>query len=399
MSIRCIIIVFFIITLSITLNAGSLRAESSDIKEEEKELRAIEDRLQRTKEDVRGIKEKESSVLGELEKVNRTLNKERKALKKAQYSLGSIKQDIKKTDKEILRLSKKKKMSSERLSKRLGAMYKMQRGGLLRVLNASMPVGAEAGELDRRYKYMTVIMDSDLSLMDEASKDIINLNKEREHLAGLRDSLDRTRKLALLKKEVTQKKFSLRESLLRDVRREKEAHMGLLLELEDASEALQAVIAMLKKEASQGGAAKSSASFTGKGFKGMKGRLPMPVKGNIISKYGKVKHPKFNTVTFNNGILIKAAYGAEARAVYAGKVAYVGWLKGYGQVLIMDNGEGYYTLFAHLSEVIAKKGDVVGRGDTIGLIGDSGTHETAGLYFEVREGGKTKDPMNWVLVR
>ncbi|MBI5344160.1 MAG: peptidoglycan DD-metalloendopeptidase family protein, partial [Deltaproteobacteria bacterium] len=84
------------------------------------------------------------------------------------------------------------------------------------------------------------------------------------------------------------------------------------------------------------------------------------------------------------------------RSVYGGKVAYAGWLKGYGQLLIIDHGGGFFTLFARLQKILKDKGDIVEKGADIALVGDTGVDASAGLYFEIREKGVPRDPMAWL---
>jgi len=131
----------------------------------------------------------------------------------------------------------------------------------------------------------------------------------------------------------------------------------------------------------------------------MKGRLSMPVRGTVTSFFGKVEHPKFKTITFNNGIIIEAPAGSPVRSVYDGRVIYTGWLKGYGQLMILDHGEGFYTLFAHLDRFLKDRGEAVKKGESVALVGDTGPEASAGLYFEIRKRGVPEDPMNWVAGR
>ena len=125
----------------------------------------------------------------------------------------------------------------------------------------------------------------------------------------------------------------------------------------------------------------------------------MPVDGKVVSLYGRVSHPTYKTVTFNNGIVIEARVGSPVRSVYDGRVVYVGWLNGYGQVMIVDHGSGFYTLFAYLSDVLKQKGEAVERGVEIALVGDSGPRASGGLYFEIRQKGVPRDPMAWLADR
>jgi len=120
------------------------------------------------------------------------------------------------------------------------------------------------------------------------------------------------------------------------------------------------------------------------------------VEGKVVSIYGKVEHPKFHTITFNNGIEIAANIGTEVRSVYNGRIAYSGWFRGYGKVVIVEHGGGYYTLFARLSKIVKDINSTVEKGDVLALVGDTGSIKGPHLYFEVRQKGIPLDPLNWV---
>ena len=96
----------------------------------------------------------------------------------------------------------------------------------------------------------------------------------------------------------------------------------------------------------------------------------MPVKGRIISFFGPFKNKKFNVVNFQSGIKIKADRGEPVRAVSDGHILYSSWFKGYGNMIIIDHGDSYYTVYAHLHELYKKKGDRVNTGEDIATVGD-----------------------------
>ena len=85
--------------------------------------------------------------------------------------------------------------------------------------------------------------------------------------------------------------------------------------------------------------------------------LKMPVKGSIISKFGTRQNSNYNSFTFQSGIDIKVQKGAPVRAVFKGKLLYANWLKGYGNLMILNHGDNYYTLYAHVEKILKNKGD------------------------------------------
>ncbi len=132
------------------------------------------------------------------------------------------------------------------------------------------------------------------------------------------------------------------------------------------------------------------------GFAALKGKLPHPAPGPIAVGFGRVVNPLFNTVTVQNGLDIAAPAGAPVRAVAAGKVVHAGWFKGYGNLIIVDHGEGYHSLVAHLGSMQTAMGEEVGAGTVLGTVGDSGSLKGAYLYFEIREHGRPVDPRPWL---
>ncbi|WP_027960542.1 murein hydrolase activator EnvC family protein [Halomonas halodenitrificans] len=124
-----------------------------------------------------------------------------------------------------------------------------------------------------------------------------------------------------------------------------------------------------------------------------RGELPWPVQGNIVSRFGA------GEAVHHNGILIQAAEGSPVHAVHAGRVVFADWLRGFGNLLIIDHGDGVMTLHAHLQHFSAQVGRPVSQGEAIGAVGMSGGHRHPALYFEVRRGGDPIDPQAWIARR
>ncbi|MBQ3402368.1 MAG: peptidoglycan DD-metalloendopeptidase family protein [Synergistaceae bacterium] len=124
--------------------------------------------------------------------------------------------------------------------------------------------------------------------------------------------------------------------------------------------------------------------------------LSWPVNGQVTMQYGSRIHPTFKTKIFNSGIDIKAAAGTPVKAAGPGEVLYQGWLRGFGQVVIIDHGGDLSTVYAHLSGASVREGAAVKAGTVIGRVGNTGTDAEYGLHFEVRKGGSAVNPMNYL---
>ncbi|MFZ3071817.1 MAG: peptidoglycan DD-metalloendopeptidase family protein [Thermodesulfobacteriota bacterium] len=373
-----------LIFIPVSIAASDGNKPDKDIVRQEKKLEDVKKKLDETEKAVKRISKKETTVLEEIEKANKAIRKSREELKKIDSSIAALGKEVSVAEAKVSGLTAEKRLIEWRLRSRLTAIYRMRNGGMLRFIPFDEPAGA-----GRRYRYMTAIMESDARLMERAEVNISELASGKERLQGLLLELGSGRNIASLRKNDAEEAFKNKRSLLSRLKKEKESSLNLAKELEGAKSELMDVIANLEKD-------EETAALEKSGFAAMKGRLKPPVTGRVVSFYGKVVHPKFNTVTFNNGILIEAAYGTPVKNVYKGKVAYIGWLKGYGQVMIIEHGGGFYTLFAHISETMRGKGSIVAGGETVALVGDSGAVDTAGLYFEVRRKGVPSDPLAWI---
>ncbi|OWY26502.1 protease [Herbaspirillum robiniae] len=133
----------------------------------------------------------------------------------------------------------------------------------------------------------------------------------------------------------------------------------------------------------------------GKPFASLRGQLRLPVKGDLTSKFGS-RHGDGPT---SRGMFIRASEGAEVRAVAAGRVVFADWLRGFGNLIIVDHGSQYMTIYGNNQSVLKRAGDVVKAGEAIATAGNSGGNEQSGLYFEMRHQGRAFDPQGWVTTR
>src|SRR5437016_4174793 len=190
-----------------------------------------------------------------------------------------------------------------------------------------------------------------------------------------------------------------RRTLLAKVGDERAYHERMVGELTEASRRLEAFIQELQdkqRKLAKAPPPKARVEPPGVGFGSLRGRLPWPTAGRIVVPFGAQVHPRFGTRTFRNGVDIEAAEGTDVTAVYGGHVIYTGWFKGYGNLIIVDHGTEYYTLYAHIAEIEVKEGEDVRQGQRIGTVGDTASLAGPRLYFEVRYQGKPQNPVEWL---
>ena len=131
-------------------------------------------------------------------------------------------------------------------------------------------------------------------------------------------------------------------------------------------------------------------------FSKLRGRLRLPVAGELVGRFGR---PRNEGPAGKNGVFIRAPEGQPVRAVAPGQVVYADWMRGFGNLLIVDHGEAYLSIYANNESLLKQTGDPVASGEAVATVGASGGNEQSGLYFELRHLGRAFDPLRWVVLK
>jgi septal ring factor EnvC (AmiA/AmiB activator) len=269
-----------------------------------------------------------------------------------------------------------------RLSPRLWGMYRLMRRRPLEVLLSAKDFSAMVW----RSRALRATLEEDLKLLRTVQRVSRLRRQSAAELRRLKGSLDV--RLGFLREQeaLARAQQEALEEVVGTIKGEAELARRMVRELEQADADLTRVI----QELNEGPAPT--------GFGALKGKLPFPAPGVIEVGFGRVVNPRFNTVTVQKGVDIRAPAGMPVKAVAEGTVAYAGWMRGYGNLLILDHGGGYHTLVAHLASVAQEVGAQVAAGDVVGEVGDTGSLKGPYLYFEIRRAGQAVDPSPWLVV-
>ncbi len=133
-------------------------------------------------------------------------------------------------------------------------------------------------------------------------------------------------------------------------------------------------------------------AYSGSNFGALKGKLHLPVRGDVTNRFGAARE---DTGVSWKGLFIKAAEGADVKSVAEGRVVFADWMRGFGNLIIVDHGDGYMSLYGNNQAVFKHVGDEVNGGDSIASVGNSGDNESNGLYYELRRNSQPFDPLSW----
>lgn len=271
------------------------------------------------------------------------------------------------------------------LSHRLLQAYKL---GEMNYLKLMLRVSKSA-DLLRSYQYIMYLARDDQKRVREYRTSLDELEDTRLRLEQENRNLSLYKQDLQLAQETLEGQRREKMKLLASIQREKDMYLSTLGELRVAALKLQDLFTEPKQS-------NSGSSPSGLPFAQYKGILEWPIQGPVIREFGKYRHPKFGTTTMSNGIEISAPEGTDVYSVFAGQVVFAEWFKGYGLSVILAHTNGYYTLYAHNSELMVRRGDTVQRRQVIARAGSTGSLYGSGLYFEIRKKDQPVNPRDWL---
>ena len=356
--------------------------------EYEKRKKHISREIEQGQQEVEAFTRKESDTIKRLEKAEQALDQSRKrsaATKREIFKIqGAINDALKASDK----LRKQIRTNEKYVARGLVALYKISWLGKFHILASANSMH----EFIQRKEGLERILAYEEKIRRDLIRDQAELKKVLARLQSLKDQ--KSIRVQALEKQtrLMSQERSLRAKLLADIRSQKALELAAIDALTQAANELDRKINTLNTSINSPAPDKNVARMP---FSAHKGLLIRPVNGRIISLYGPYKNPKYNITNFRSGIDIEADNGEPVRSVFKGKVLFSSWFKTYGNMIIIDHGKNFYTVYAHLEESFKAKGDDVETGEVIATVGDSGSMTGTKLYFEVRHHGKPVNPMPW----
>ena len=342
------------------------------IQKKKGDLTEVEKELTEKKKEVKRKWWEEKRITDALDKIEHQLDRKKKELGELDAEMKALEQRVARQEQEIARLETSLAALGELFQSRVRAMYKLHRVGAARVL-----FSAEGySDALRRYKAFQLVVGNDVQLLQAYQQGIEEEKDRKQALIAEKAALSKKRGEVEAKKGEVEREVRKKATLLAAVQHERVASEKAIAELKEREKALRSLIQKLTIKA---------AALKSTGFKALRGQLPPPLEGNTFSPKGRER-----------GIGIEAPEGAQIKAIFNGKVAYAAWFKGYGNLLIIDHGEGYHSVAAHASRLLKRVGDEVRMGETVALVGSTGSIEGPLLYFEIRYHGTAVDPLTWL---
>ncbi len=352
-----------------------------DIQRAQEESKSLQKQQQRTEAKLREVKRQEKLTVSEINRLSQEIDRTQNKLEQVRGELARAEARLAATTAELERAEQRLAERTELLHRRVRAIYEH---GTLTYLDVLMSARS-FNDFLTRFENLQRVVSGDVRLFYDVRAWRSKVSEQKA-----RQEQDRARVMAVMQ-QVEETKAHLerqkdeREQLYRDLLDDKKALERALDELEEKSRQITATLRRLEEELEKELRVEGAL------------KLAHPLPGApVTSPFGMRVHPILGKVRMHTGIDYAAPYGTPIRAAESGKVFQAGWMGGYGQAVIIIHGKGVSTLYGHMSKINVESGQMVKKGDVIGLVGSTGLSTGPHLHFEVRINGEPQNPAAYI---
>lgn len=324
----------------------------------------------------------ERDLLAELEVIDVRLQEKLAKLRTLEDSIASQQELITAKEGEICAIQIDKQKAQTHLQKRIMAYYKTGRIG---IINVAFSAETLPKLLSIQDSFNTLIQ-YDQNLLQQYRQTLEQLELTKNALTLEKTLLDTFMQQTSQEKEDIEQARQEKNELLAQIRTQIKLHEQATQEIKKAADNLSAQITTMKQKR----------ELLSQGFLMSKGTLPAPVSGKILSLYGQPKKNRMGVESISAGIAMEAPDGTKVKAIFDGTIHYAGYLRGYGNTIIIDHGYQYYSVISRAETLLKKEGDIVMTGEDIAVMGETATLVEEGLYLEIRHDTETLDPLLWL---
>ncbi len=409
-------------TVSDEKNTKKLSNEKS-----KESLSNIHERIEKLKKDLDQTQEAHADVAD-------ALKKSEKAISETNRKLFEIKQDHQKYSETLQSLQQKKSSLETTLGQQKAQLSKQLYQQYVNGETQYLPIILDAknpSEISRQLQYLSYVGHARSDLIDSMQHNLSMVTKLNEETASTLKQVAELKNQQEAAKHNLEKEKENKAKVLEKLSSKIDAQRNEISKLKRNEKNLSELVEKLAKAAQTKASPKKlttstsksdqtsvatrteekvpsqpitvaknetlpSAGFDGGDFSALRGKLHLPVRGEVSNRFGATRE---DTGVTWKGLFIRSAEGSEVKSIANGKIVFADWMRGFGNLLIIDHGDGYMSLYGNNQALLRKMGDNVKSGDTIASVGNSGGNETAGLYYELRKQSKPFDPMSWSVAR
>lgn len=364
-----------------------VRDYKSNLDKTKSDLNSIKAAIKLQREGIQKEKYREKATTKYIQKIEKELDITRKELSVFKNNISVLESGISDLNSRIKEAESLRKEKEKAVMAALRRQYEKQDRTYVKFLFKSGGIS----DFIKRYKFVKIMSRKNADAVEQYMMLMEKLESDKAAILEYKSELDSVKR----DKEQQWKRFRneswQKRAVLRGIQSNIKERGKMIKELELSARKLSKLLDTIEA------AVELSDKDAATAFSQNRGKFPWPVdSGNILAKFGKYKHPQFKTIVENRGIHISERYASPVYSVFSGVVKYADWFEGYGKMIVVFHGGGYYSIYAHLSEINVPKGSKVGVKQLIGKVGDTESFYGNELYFELRSKGTPVDPLKYL---
>ncbi|MFT5659302.1 MAG: septal ring factor EnvC (AmiA/AmiB activator) [Gammaproteobacteria bacterium] len=357
---------------------------ASDKAKQERELKALQAKIGKLQNTIDVKQNTKSAYLKQLKNIEQSIGQVSQKIRASKKGITDKESELKK-----LRQSKRKnqqQLSSENtaLAQQVYSAFTLGKQEKVKLLFSQQ----DAGELQRNLVYYQYFSNARVDLINRVQTNINQILKTEADINQAKKALEAGHRQLTEQKDQLKADSSKRKTIVASLDTQLKKQGGFLDKLQGDAKQLQSLIESIEEILDES----PEPRFDDRPFAKLRGELAWPVTGKINKLYGRQKQ---QSELRWQGIIIEAPTGRHVRAISGGRVAFADWLRGLGNIIIIDHGNSYLSLYGHNEALFKSAGEWVEAGDIISSIGNSGGQKKPGLYFEIRKKGKPQNPTKW----
>ncbi|MDP6339948.1 MAG: peptidoglycan DD-metalloendopeptidase family protein [Candidatus Marinimicrobia bacterium] len=393
---RPFIPVLLIISVSLCWSQKITQDYEKELKAQNSAIQSLRNEIEATKKRIQSEGQKEKSSVRRVSNLSEEISLLQRLLKELNKEEKLLVADISRTERRIKQSEIELDTLRTRYARRLAKMYKKgQLSNLEKIFSST-----SWRQAVYRTKYLKIISDIDKKTHDMIRSLLVEIGKQKLALEAVlrkKRRLKRDREKILTEVRIKKRK---EQRELTKIRQSKKELKTYLTEKQAGVKQLEAILKKIRDDIArverEERIRQQQMALNAKEFPKLKGQLAWPAEGRVVTKFGRQWNPKLKTTTENPGIDIKGKPGSEVRTVLGGIVTTITFIRGFGTTIIIDHGNGFYTVYSHVTNVETNEDSEVRSGDVIAYMGDSGSINGSQLHFEIWGQGKKLNPEKWL---
>lgn len=373
-----------LLCLLLAVLVGASLAQGDDKSVREKELKAILQQIDKLKQAIDDKEGNKSKYIKQLKSIEQQIGRVTGKIRAINRQIGERKTELAALRDNREQYQRQLSRENDYLAEQVYAAFTLGKQEKIKLLFSQQ----DPERLQRNLVYYQYFSNARVALIGDVQRNIDKIIETETRIRQANQELEASQ--ASLKKEKQQLDGDRdkRESIIASLDRQLKQQGGSLSRLEEEAEQLQKLIdsiGELFEETPENDISQAA-------FADLKGKLAWPVEGKVRRLFGH--HKPYSDLRWQ-GVVIEAPSGRQVRAVSRGRVAFADWLRGLGNLIIIDHGNSYLSLYGHNESLYKTAGEWVEAGDVIASTGSSGGQKKSGLYFEIRKKGKPQNPSRW----